>query len=132
MSLTDSVANMLTMIRNASRVNKVSVEMPSSKMMLSIADILKKEGYIENFRSIEDTKQGKIKVYLKYDSKHVSAITGLKKVSRSGLRIYVNKHKIPYVLNGLGIAILSTNKGILTDKQARKENIGGEVLCNIW
>ncbi|MFC1703458.1 30S ribosomal protein S8 [Candidatus Omnitrophota bacterium] len=132
MSLTDPIANMLTMTRNAVRAKKETVEIPVSKTIRTIAEILKKEGYIENLRLIEEKKQGKIKIYLKFDAQHKPAITGIKKVSKSGLRVYVNAEKIPYVLNGLGIAILSTNKGILTDKQARDARVGGEVLCYVW
>ena len=132
MSLNDSVANMLTMIRNAIQAKKDAVEIPSSKMIVAIAKILKEEGYIENYRSMEDKKQGKVRVYLKFDARRKSAIAGIKKISRPGLRVYVGKDEIPRVLNGLGIAILSTNKGIFVDRRARKESVGGEVLCYVW
>ena len=132
MSLTDSIANMLTMIRNATHAKKEVVEIPSSKIILAIADILKKEQYIENYRSIDDKVQKKVRVYLRYDADRKPALTGIKRISKPGLRVYVNKNEIPYVLNGLGMAILSTNKGILTDKLARDKHVGGEVICHVW
>lgn len=132
MTLTDPIANTLTMVRNAVRAKKEAVEVPAFKMAQAILDILKKEGYIENFRKIEDNKQGILKIYLKFDQEKKSAITQLKRISRPGLRVYVERDRIPRVLNGLGLAIISTSKGILTDRQARQEKIGGEVLLYVW
>jgi small subunit ribosomal protein S8 len=131
MGLTDPIANCLTLIRNASRARHESVDIPSSNMVKAIADILKQEGYIENFRFSEDGKQGILRVYLRYHHKE-AVITNLKRVSCPGLRVYVKNDKIPYVLRGRGIAIISTPKGIMTDKQARELKLGGEVVCYIW
>lgn len=132
MSLSDPIANMLTVIRNANRNKKETVDVPTSKMVEAIADILKKQGYIDNFRRMEDKKQGSLRIYLKFDEENNPLITGLKRVSRPGLRVYANRESIPRVLNGLGFAILSTSKGMLTDVQARQHNVGGEVICYIW
>ena len=132
MSLTDPIANMLTVIRNANRNKKETVDVPTSKMVEAIADILKKQGYIDNFRRMEDKKQGSLRIYLKFDEEKKPLITGLKRVSRPGLRVYANRENIPRVLNGLGLAILSTSKGMLTDVQARQHNVGGEVICYVW
>ncbi|MFH1655566.1 MAG: 30S ribosomal protein S8 [Candidatus Omnitrophota bacterium] len=132
MTLTDPIANMLTMIRNAIMAKKETLEVPASKLSEAILVILKKEGYIENYKRIDDKKQGIIKIYLKFDQRKKSAIIGLKKISRPGLRLSVTKDKIPFVLNGLGLAIISTSKGILTDAEARQQRIGGEVLLYVW
>ncbi|HOX54730.1 MAG: 30S ribosomal protein S8 [Candidatus Omnitrophica bacterium] len=132
MSLTDPIANMLTSIRNANRGKKETVDVPASKMALAIVDLLKKQGYIENFRKMEDKKQGSLRVYLKFDEEANPVISGLKRISRPGLRVYADRENIPRVLNGLGLAILSTSKGILTDSQARQHNVGGEVICYVW
>lgn len=132
MTLTDPIANMLTMIRNAVMAKHEAVEVPASKLGEAIIDILKKEGYIENFKRIDDKKQGVLKIYLKYDENKKSVIMGLKKISRPGLRIYVERDKIPHVLNGLGLAVISTSKGMLTGAQARQQKIGGEVILHIW
>ncbi|MDD5005550.1 MAG: 30S ribosomal protein S8 [Candidatus Omnitrophica bacterium] len=132
MSLTDSISNTLTLIRNASRARHENVDIPSSGIAKAILDILKQNGYIENYRFSEDGKQGVLRVYLKYYSNKEAAIADLKMVSRPGLRIYAKKEKIPYVLRGRGIAIISTSQGMVTDKQARKLNIGGEVICYVW
>lgn len=132
MNITDPIADMLTRIRNANSAKHVTVDIPSSKIKKSIAQILADEGYIKTFEEIEDNKQGIIRVTLKYDENGKRVISGLKRISKPGLRIYANKEEIPQVLNGLGIAIISTSKGIMTDKNARKENVGGEVLAYIW
>ncbi|MEG0509443.1 MAG: 30S ribosomal protein S8 [Eubacterium sp.] len=132
MQITDTIADMLTRIRNANTAKHDTVEIPASKMKKAIAQILLDEGYIKGFQTIEDSKQGVIKVALKYGPSKTQVIQGLRRVSKPGLRIYSNCEDIPKVLKGLGIAILSTNKGIMTDKQARKENIGGEVLAFVW
>ncbi|RKX65788.1 MAG: 30S ribosomal protein S8 [Thermodesulfobacteriota bacterium] len=131
-NITDPIADMLTRIRNAIQAKKGEVEIPSSKLKLGIIRILKQEGYIQQHKLIKDGKQGIIKVTLKYNEDKKSAISGLKRISKPGRRIYVKKEQLPYVLNGLGIAIISTSKGILTDKQARALGIGGEWLCSIW
>ncbi len=132
MTMTDPIADMLTRIRNALKARHVKVDIPSSKMKLEIAKILKEEGYIENFKSIEDGKQGILEVSLKYTKDGLPAISGLQKVSRPGRRVYCDKSEIPDVLGGYGIAILSTSQGIMTGKQSRTKGIGGEVLCSIW
>jgi len=132
MSMTDPIANMLNMIRNANARNLLTLDVPASKAQLAILEIFKSSGYIDNFRFVEDKRQGILRIYLKYLSKHHPAITGLKRVSKPGLRIYAKKGKVPSVLNGLGTAVISTSKGLLTDKQAREQNLGGEVLCFIW
>jgi len=132
MSMTDPIADFLTRIRNAQMAQFSKVDIPSSNLLKEITRIMMEEGYILNHTLIEDKKQGKIRIYLKYNDQKNSAITGLKRVSRPGLRRYVGVSDIPRVLNGLGIAVMSTSKGILTDKQAMKENVGGEVLCYIW
>lgn len=130
--LTDPIADMLTRIRNALKAKKPEVVIPASKMKLEIARILRKEGYISDFQFIDDGKQGLIKIFLKYTLDGEPAISGLKRVSKPGGRIYVSKDKLPRVLNGLGIAIVSTPKGVLTDREARRLGVGGEVVCYIW
>jgi small subunit ribosomal protein S8 len=132
MSITDPIADYLTMIRNASQARHSKVDIPASKLLNKMTEILLQEGFIRNFTKVENTKQGIIRIYLKYNHNKKSAITGLKRISRPGYRQYIGVDEIPRVLNGLGIAILSTSKGILTDKKARAENVGGEVLCHIW
>jgi small subunit ribosomal protein S8 len=132
MSMSDPIANMLNMMRNANARRLLTVDVPASKLEQAILEIFKSSGYIDNFRLIEDKKQGVLRIYLKYMDKHIPAIVGLKRVSKSGLRIYAKKGKVPQVLNGLGTAVISTSKGLLTDKQAREQNLGGEVLCFIW
>jgi small subunit ribosomal protein S8 len=131
MVMTDPVADMLTRIRNANIVRGKIVEIPSSKIKQELARILKEEGYIEDFELVEDAKQGSIRVHLKYMGKD-RVITGLKRISRPGLRVYAGKDEIPRVLGGLGIAVLSTSQGMMTDKKARTSGIGGEVLCYVW
>ncbi|MFC6169671.1 30S ribosomal protein S8 [Loigolactobacillus jiayinensis] len=132
MVMTDPIADYLTRIRNANMVRHESLEVPASNMLRSISEILKREGFIRDFESVEDDKQGIIRVFLKYGKDNERVISGLKRISKPGLRAYVKADAVPKVLNGLGIAILSTSEGILTDKEARAKNIGGEVLAYIW
>ena len=132
MQITDSIADMLTRIRNANSAKHDTVLIPASNIKKSIAQILVDEGYIKSFKVIEDGKQGVIEVALKYGPNKSQVITGLRRVSKPGLRIYSNCEDMPKVQNGLGIVILSTSKGIMTDKDARKANVGGEVLAYIW
>lgn len=132
MVMTDPIADFLTRVRNANLVYHEKVEIPASKTKKSVAEILKQEGFIKDFESIDDGKQGIIRLYLKYGVNREKVITGLKRISKPGLRVYAKKDEIPRVLGGLGIAVISTSKGIMTDKQARKEGLGGEVLCYIW
>ena len=132
MQITDKIADMLTRIRNASAAKHDTVDVPASNMKKAIAQILLDEGYIKGFQVIDDGKQGIIRITLKYGVGKEAVITGLKRVSKPGLRIYTSCKDMPAVINGLGIAIMSTPKGIMTDKQARKENVGGEVLAFIW
>lgn len=132
MTTTDPIADMLTRIRNANSARHTTVEIPASKLKLAIAQILLDEGYIKSFEKIEDGKQGMIQVTLKYDEKGRRVISGLKRISKPGLRIYVSCEELPQVLNGLGIALVSTSKGIKTDRDARREGLGGEVLAYVW
>lgn len=132
MQITDPIADMLTRIRNAGNAKHETVDIPSSKMKLAIVEILLKEGYIKNYQLIEDGTQGIIRVTLKYLPGKEKAIQGLRRVSKPGLRVYAGADELPRVLRGLGIAIISTSKGIMTDKEARKLNVGGEVLAFIW
>ncbi|MBM6923931.1 30S ribosomal protein S8 [Hydrogenoanaerobacterium saccharovorans] len=132
MHITDSIADMLTRIRNAGAAKHETVDVPASKMKKAIAQILLDEGYIKSFQLIEDGKQGIIRIVLKYGENKTSVISGLRRVSKPGLRIYTNCEDMPKVMKGLGIAIVSTSKGVMTDKQARKENVGGEVLAFVW
>ena len=132
MQITDSIADMLTRIRNASSAKHDSVKIPASNMKKAIAQILVDEGYIKSFKVEDDGKQGMIEIALKYGQNKTSAITGLRRVSKPGLRIYSGCEDMPKVMNGLGIAIVSTSKGIMTDKDARKANVGGEVLAFVW
>ena len=131
MSFSDPIANLLTLIRNASRAKKEKVDVPNSRILTAIADILKREGYIDNYRVIKDNKQGLLRIYLRYVNKK-SVIIDLKRVSRPGLRIYADAKRIPKVVRGKGMAILTTSKGLMTDAQAREAKMGGEVLCTIW
>lgn len=131
MVMTDPIADMLTRIRNATIVRDKVVEVPSSKIKLELTKILKEEGYIQDFEALEEGVQGKIRIYLKYNGKE-NVITGLKRISKPGLRVYAQKDEIPKVLAGLGIAVLSTSKGIMTDRKARLEGVGGEVICYVW
>jgi small subunit ribosomal protein S8 len=132
MGLTDPLADMLTRIRNAGTARFDKVDIPASQMKISLARILKEEGYIKNFKIIKDKKQGVLRVYLKYDEINKPLINGLKRVSKPSRRVYASKDEIPQVLGGLGIAVVSTSKGVLTDREARRQGIGGEVLCSIW
>ena len=132
MQITDPIADMLTRIRNANSSKHESVNVPASKIKIEIAKILDKEGYIAGYEVIEDEIQGIIKINLKYGPGKQKVITGLKRVSKPGLRVYASKENLPKVLKGLGIAIISTSKGIMTDKEARKLNVGGEVLAFVW
>ena len=132
MVMTDPIADFLTRIRNANMVYKETVEIPSSKLKKSLSEILKREGYIKDFEFIEDGKQGIIRLYLKYGSGRERTITDIKRISKPGLRVYAQKDEIPRVLGGLGIAIISTSTGIITDKEARRDGVGGEVLCYVW
>lgn len=132
MTMTDPVADMLTRIRNANRVYKNSVDLPGSKVKLAIADILKTEGFIRDYEFIKDSGQGILKILLKYSPERLRAINGMRRISKPGLRIYAAKDQVPRVLGGLGVAIISTSKGILTDKLSRKLGVGGEVLCYVW
>jgi small subunit ribosomal protein S8 len=132
MVMSDPVADFLTRIRNGNMVMHETVEVPSSKVKMAIAGIMKDEGYIKEFEYIQDGKQGIIRVYLKYGPNKSRVITGLKRISKPGLRVYVKKDEIPKVLGGLGTAVISTSKGLMTDKAARKQGLGGEVICYIW
>lgn len=132
MVMTDPIADFLTRIRNANMVYKETVEIPSSKLKKSLSEILKREGYIRDFEFVEDGKQGIIRLYLKYGGGKERTITDIKRISKPGLRVYAQKDEIPRVLGGLGIAIISTSSGIVTDKEARREGIGGEVICYVW
>lgn len=132
MQITDTIADMLTRIRNANSEKHPTVDVPASNMKKQIAQILVDEGYIKSFRVIDDDKQGVIRITLKYTENKSQVITGLRRVSKPGLRIYSNSKDMPKVMKGLGIAIVSTSKGIMTDREARKNNVGGEVLAFVW
>lgn len=132
MVMTDPTADMLTRIRNASNAKHQTVDIPGSNMKKSLAEILLEEGFIKGFDVIEDGKQGILRVQLKYGQNKEKLITGIKKISKPGLRVYVKSDEVPRVLGGLGIAILSTSKGIITDKIARQQSVGGEVICYVW
>jgi len=131
MQITDPIADMLTRIRNAGAAKHATVDIPASNMKKAIAEILQQEGYIKNYQLVNDGVQGVIKVTLKYNGSE-NAIAGLRRVSKPGLRVYAGADELPYVLRGLGVAIVSTSKGILTDKKARESNVGGEVLAFVW
>ncbi|MDO5037277.1 MAG: 30S ribosomal protein S8 [Tissierellia bacterium] len=130
--MTDPIADMLTRIRNGNDARHESVEVPGSKIKREISRILLEEGYITDFKFVEDDKQGMIHVDLKYGKNDEKVISGIKRISKPGLRVYVKANEVPRVLGGLGIAILSTSKGIMTDRDARKEQVGGEVICYVW
>lgn len=130
--MTDPIADMLTRIRNANMVRHEQLEIPASKLKRDIADILKREGYIRDYEFIEDDKQGILRLYLKYGANNEQVIRGLKRISKPGLRVYAKAHEVPRVLNGLGTAIVSTSKGVLSDKEARAQSVGGEILAYIW
>jgi small subunit ribosomal protein S8 len=130
--VTDPVADLLTRIRNGSMAEHEKVDVPASKLKVRVVEILKEEGFIKNFRLIEDQKQGVLRVYLKYGPAQERVITGLRRVSKPGRRLYVSADRIPSVLGGMGVAILSTPRGVLTDRESRKAKVGGEVLCYVW
>ena len=132
MTMTDPIADMLTRIRNANVVKHETVDVPASNMKKELSRILLEEGFIRGYDVIEDGKQGIIRIQLKYGQTGERVISGLKRISKPGMRVYADKHEVPRVLNGLGISIISTSKGILTDRQARKENVCGEVICYVW
>jgi len=132
MVVTDPIADFLTRIRNANMVYMDKVEIPASKTKMALAKILKEEGFVKDVEYVEDGKQGIIRVYLKYGKSKERVVTGLKRISRPGLRVYARKDELPKVLGGLGIAVISTSNGLMTDKNARKQGSGGEVLCYIW
>jgi len=132
MSLSDPISDMLTRIRNGHMASYDTVDIPSSRLKINIAKILKAEGFIKNYKILPDRQHGIIRVFLKYDDKGAPLITGLKRVSKPSGRVYANKDRIPIVLNGLGMSILTTPKGVMTDRQARKMGVGGEILCSVW
>ena len=132
MNITDPIADMLTRIRNANSSKHKTVDIPASKLKLGIAEILTNEGYVKSYEEIKDDAQGIIRITLKYDEKGTRVIDGLKRISKPGLRVYAAKDELPKVLNGLGIALISTSKGIMTDKEARNLGLGGEVLAYVW
>jgi len=130
--MTDPIADMLTRIRNALKARKEEVDIPSSNLKKRIAEVLKEEGFIKGFRVIPDGKQGILRVFLKYDEQGSPVISGLQRVSKPGRRVYVGKEEIPRVMGGLGVAILTTSRGVMTDREARKVGVGGEVICYVW
>jgi small subunit ribosomal protein S8 len=132
MLVTDPIADFLNRIKNGQKARFDKVDIPASRMKASVARILKEEGYIKNFKLIRDSKQGILRVNLKYGDTREGVIAGMKRVSRPGCRVYLGHEEIPRVMNGMGIQILSTSKGIMTDRQARKDGIGGELLCSVW
>ncbi|GGN62682.1 MULTISPECIES: 30S ribosomal protein S8 [Oceanobacillus] len=132
MVMTDPIADMLTRIRNAVTVKHEKLELPASKIKREIADILKREGFVKDYEYIEDNKQGVLRIFLKYGANEEKVITGIKRISKPGLRVYAKADEVPRVLNGLGIAIVSTSQGVLSDKEARSQQIGGEVLAYVW
>jgi small subunit ribosomal protein S8 len=132
MSVSDPIADMLTCIRNAAQARHRRVDVPASRIKSEIAQVLLRENYVQNIRRIEDSKQGVIRIYLRYDEEEKSIITGLKRVSTPGRRVYVGRHDVPRVQGGMGTAIVSTSKGILTDKEARQRGLGGELICMVW
>jgi small subunit ribosomal protein S8 len=131
-TVTDPIADMLARIRNGGMAEHEKVDIPASRVRVRLAEILKEEGFIKNFRLIEDRKQGVLRVYLKYGSGQERVITGLRRVSKPGRRLYVTADRIPSVLGGMGVAILSTSRGVMTDRESRKLQVGGEVLCYVW
>lgn len=132
MSMTDPISDMLTRIRNAIQAKHERLDLPSSRLKVHIAEILKTEGYIKNYRVIPDSKQDVLRVVLKYLGEHESAIHGLKRISKPGCRVYASSAEVPEVLGGLGIAIVSTSRGLMVDRACRRQHIGGEVLCSVW
>ncbi|GIO22964.1 30S ribosomal protein S8 [Oceanobacillus sp. J11TS1] len=132
MVMTDPIADMLTRIRNANMVKHEQLELPASKIKKEIADILKREGFVKDYELVEDNKQGILRIFLKYSANEERVITGIKRISKPGLRVYAKADEVPRVLNGLGIAIVSTSNGVLSDKEARSQAVGGEVLAYVW
>jgi small subunit ribosomal protein S8 len=132
MGMTDPIADMLTRIRNANLAKQEKVDIPSSNLKLELARVLKEEGYIKNFKLLKDRKQGIVRVYMKYSPEEFRVINGLKRVSRPGNRVYVGADDIPRVMGGLGVAIISTSRGVMVDRVSRQRNIGGEIICYIW
>jgi len=132
MPVTDPIADMLIRIKNAARVRRDQVDMPAGKFKLELAKVLKAEGFIKNYKLIQAEKKDQLRIFLKYDSKKRSAILGLERVSKSGRRVYVGAGEIPEVRGGLGVMVLSTNQGLFTDQQAKKMNLGGELICKVW
>jgi small subunit ribosomal protein S8 len=132
MVMTDPVADFLTRIRNACMARYERVDIPSSKTKVNIAKLLKEEGYIKNYKLVKDKRQGVLRLYLSYDAENLPIIGGLERISKPSCRVYVRHDKIPLVLNGLGTAVLSTSKGILSDREARRQKVGGELLCKVW
>jgi small subunit ribosomal protein S8 len=130
--MSDPIADLLTRIRNASRAEHEKVDIPASKLKVKVTELLKDEGFIKNYRVIEDDKQGILRVYLKYGAGNEKIISGLVRVSRPGRRVYVTKDKIPSILGGMGVAILSTSRGVMSDRESRKQQLGGEVLAYVW
>ena len=132
MTMSDPIADMLTRIRNANMVRHEKLEVPASNLKKQVAEILKREGFIRDVEYVEDNKQGIIRIFLKYGRDNERVITGLKRISKPGLRVYAKTNEVPKVLNGLGIALVSTSQGVLTDKEARAKQVGGEILAYIW
>ncbi|MFC6039074.1 MAG: 30S ribosomal protein S8 [Paenisporosarcina sp.] len=132
MTMTDPIADMLTRIRNANMVRHEKLELPASNMKKEIAEILKREGFVRDVEYVEDSKQGIIRIFLKYGQNNERVITGLKRISKPGLRVYAKTNEVPRVLNGLGIALVSTSNGLLTDKEARAKQVGGEIVAYVW
>jgi len=132
MAISDPIADMLTRIRNAAKARFNSVDIPGSTLKIEVAKILKNEGFVRNYKFLKDGKQGILRVYLKYGEDQSNVIYGLKRISKPSRRVYVNCKEIKSVYNGMGIAILSTSKGVMTDKRARQEKVGGEILCHVW
>ena len=132
MTMSDPIADMLTRVRNATKAKFDSVAIPGSRLKIELAKVLKSEGFIKDYQLIKDDKQGTIRIYLKYGQGRTNVIFGLKRISKPSRRVYVKSKDIKPVLNGMGVAILSTSKGVMTDKNARKANLGGEILCNVW
>jgi len=130
--LTDPIADLLTRIRNAHQARLDKLDVPSSRLKTGVVEVLKEEGYIKNYKTVRDNKQGILRIYLKYNQNRDAAITGLKRWSKPSRRVYVGYKDIPRVLNGLGIAVLSTSRGVMGDRRARKEQVGGEILCAVW
>jgi len=132
MAVTDPIADMLTRIRNANQARHEHVSVPASKLKLEIAKVLKAQGYVQKYDLVDDKRHGQIRIHLRYKANGSPVVTGIKRVSRPGLRVYVDSQTIPRVLGGLGVAVLSTSSGVLTDREARRRRVGGEVLCYVW